>query len=120
MRENSTTASIIAVAGAGKKKFWNTCKSLTTKNQFAILYLYKNGKQKKSDNSKSQIELVNDIKSILNKDYYLYTSTVSSESNKYVLVDNLKENSIGTFNVKTKKYTEMVVFYEQIVNIEAF
>ena len=44
MRENSTTASIIAVAGAGKKKFWKTCKSLTTKNQFAILYLYKNGK----------------------------------------------------------------------------
>ena len=39
MRENSTTASIIAVAGAGKKKFWKTCKSLTTKNQFAILYL---------------------------------------------------------------------------------
>ena len=44
--ENSTTASIIAVAGAGKKKYWKTCKSLTTKNQFAILYLYKNGKQK--------------------------------------------------------------------------
>ena len=44
---------------------------------------------------------------INNKDYYLYTSTVSNEGNKYVLVDNLKENSIGTFNIKTKKYTEI-------------
>ena len=77
-------------------------------NNSKVTYvLYKNGKQKKSENSKSQIELVNDIKSILNKDYYLYTSTVSNEGNKYVLVDNLKENSIGTFNIKTKKYTEI-------------
>lgn len=77
-------------------------------NNSKVTYvLYKNGKQKKSENSKSQIELVNDIKSILNKDYYLYTSTVLNEGNKYVLVDNLKENSIGTFNIKTKKYTEI-------------
>lgn len=77
-------------------------------NNSKVTYvLYKNGKQKKSENSKSQIELVNDIKSILNKDYYLYTSTVSNEGNKYVLVDNLKEKSIGTFNIKTKKYTEI-------------
>ena len=86
-------------------------------NNSKVTYiLYKNGKQKKSDNSKSQIEIVNDIKSILNKDYYLYTSTVSSESNKYVLVDNLKENSIGTFNVKTKKYTE-IYKYSKTENI---
>lgn len=76
-------------------------------NSKVTCVLYKNGKQKKSENSKSQIELVNDIKSILNKDYYLYTSTVLNEGNKYVLVDNLKENSIGTFNIKTKKYTEI-------------
>ena len=86
-------------------------------NNSKVTYvLYKNGKQKKSENSKSQIELVNDIKSILNKDYYLYTSTVSNEGNKYVLVDNLKENSIGTFNIKTKKYTE-IYKYSKTENI---
>ena len=86
-------------------------------NNSKVTYiLYKNGKQKKSDNSKSQIEIVNDIKSILNKDYYLYTSTVLNEGNKYVLVDNLKENSIGTFNIKTKKYTE-IYKYSKTENI---
>lgn len=86
-------------------------------NNSKVTYvLYKNGKQKKSENSKSQIELVNDIKSIFNKDYYLYTSTVSNEGNKYVLVDNLKENSIGTFNIKTKKYTE-IYKYSKTENI---
>lgn len=86
-------------------------------NNSKVTYvLYKNGKQKKSENSKSQIELVNDIKSILNKDYYLYTSTVSNEGNKYVLVDNLKENSIGIFNIKTKKYTE-IYKYSKTENI---
>lgn len=86
-------------------------------NNSKVTYvLYKNGKQKKSENNKSQIELVNDIKSILNKDYYLYKSTVSNEGNKYVLVDNLKENSIGTFNIKTKKYTE-IYKYSKTENI---
>lgn len=92
--------------------------SITKKvNNSKVTYiLYKNGKQKKLYNNKSQIELVNDIKSILNKDYYLYKSTVLSESDKYVLVDNLKENSIGTFNVKTKKYTE-IYKYSKTENI---
>lgn len=77
-------------------------------NNSKVTYiLYKNGKQKKSENNKSQIELVNDLKKELGKDYYLYTSTVLNENNKYVLVDNLKEKSIGAYNVKTNKYTEI-------------
>ena len=113
------SSKIIGESFSSYKESDNEDEFLITKkvNNSKVTYiLYKNGKQKKSDNSKSQIELVNDIKSILNKDYYLYTSTVSSESNKYVLVDNLKENSIGTFNVKTKKYTE-IYKYSKTENI---
>ena len=113
------SSKIIGESFSSYKESDNEDEFLITKkvnNSKATYILYKNGKQKKSDNSKSQIELVNDIKSILNKDYYLYTSTVSSESNKYVLVDNLKENSIGTFNLKTKKYTE-IYKYSKTENI---
>ena len=113
------SSKIIGESFSSYKESDNEDEFLITKkvNNSKVTYvLYKNGKQKKSENSKSQIELVNDIKSILNKDYYLYTSTVSSESNKYVLVDNLKENSIGTFNVKTKKYTE-IYKYSKTENI---
>ena len=113
------SSKIIGESFSSYKESDNEDEFLITKkvNNSKVTYiLYKNGKQKKSDNSKSQIEIVNDIKSILNKDYYLYTSTVSSESNKYVLVDNLKENSIGTFNVKTKKYTE-IYKYSKTENI---
>lgn len=113
------SSKIIGESFSSYKESDNEDEFLITKkvNNSKVTYiLYKNGKQKKSDNSKSQIELVNDIKSILNKDYYLYTSTVLNESNKYVLVDNLKENSIGTFNVKTKKYTE-IYKYSKTENI---
>ena len=104
------SSKIIGESFSSYKESDNENEFLITKkvNNSKVTYiLEKNGKQKKSDNSKSQIELVNDIKSILNKDYYLYTSSVLNENNNYVLVDNLKQNSIGTFNIKTKKYTEI-------------
>lgn len=113
------SSKIVGESFSNYKESENEAEYLITRkvNNSKVTYvLYKNGKQKKSDNSKSQIELVNDIKSILNKDYYLYTSTVSNEGNKYVLVDNLKENSIGTFNIKTKKYTE-IYKYSKTENI---
>ena len=113
------SSKIVGESFSNYKESENEAEYLITRkvNNSKVTYvLYKNGKQKKSDNSKSQIELVNDIKSILNKDYYLYTSTVSNEGNKYVLVDNLKENSIGTFNIKTKKYIE-IYKYSKTENI---
>lgn len=113
------SSKIIGESFSSYKESDNESEFLITRkvNNSKVTYiLYKNGKQKKSENSKSQIELVNDIKSILNNDYYLYTSTVLKESNKYVLVDNLKENSIGTFNIKTKKYTE-IYKYSKTENI---
>lgn len=104
------SSKIIGESFSSYKESENEDEFLITKkvNNSKVTYiLYKNGKQKKSGNNKSQIELVNDLKKELGKNYYLYTSTVSNENNRYALVDNLKEKSIGTYDVKTKKYTEI-------------
>lgn len=87
--------------------------------------LYKNGKQKKQEDGKSQTTLVNNIKSNLDSKYYLYTSTVISQNQKYVLVDNLSDKSIGTYNLKTKEYKEMYKyskednFYSSVIKINS-
>ena len=89
-------------------------KKQTNKN---VKYLLtKKGKQIKLNDNKEQIDLVNEIKSNLKDKYYLYTSSVIDDDQKYVFVDNLKNNSFGIYELKTKKYSE-IYKYSKTENI---
>ena len=89
-------------------------KKQTNKN---VKYLLtKKGKQIKLNDNKEQIDLVNEIKSNLKDKYYLYTSSVIDDDQKYVFVDNLKNNSFGIYELKTKKYSE-IYKYSKTKNI---
>ena len=80
------------------------------------LIITKKGKQIKLNDNKEQIDLVNEIKSNLKDKYYLYTSSVIDDDQKYVFVDNLKNNSFGIYELRTKKYSE-IYKYSKTENI---
>ncbi len=87
------------------------------KNKNVKYILDEKGKQKKQNNSKLQVQIVKDIKSKLDKDFYLYTESVIDENQKYVIVDNKKENSIGAYNINTKKFYEIYSYSSKYSNV---
>ena len=74
--------------------------------------LDRNGKQK-ALSTESTKELIDSIKDNLNDDLYLYTDSVKINSQKVVIVNNKKNNSVGTYNIKTKKYNKILDFSEE-------
>ena len=74
--------------------------------------LDRNGKQK-ALSTESTKELIDSIKDNLNDDLSLYTDSVKADNQKVVIVNNKKDNSVGTYNIKTKKYSKLLDFSEE-------
>lgn len=66
------------------------------------------GKQEKIKENISTSQIIKNFKSKIDSNkYYLYTSSVISDSQKNVLVDDLDGKSFGILNVSTKNYTKI-------------
>lgn len=63
--------------------------------------------------TESTKDFIDSIKGNLTDDYYLYTDSVKMNNQKVVLVNNKKKNSVGTYDVKTKKYNKILDFTEE-------
>ncbi len=59
------------------------------------------------DEEESQAKLYKKFKKTISKDYYIYTSALSSAYQPKLLVDNKKENSFGLYDIKTKEYKKL-------------
>ncbi|MBR4830951.1 MAG: hypothetical protein IKZ96_04275 [Bacilli bacterium] len=69
--------------------------------------LNKDGKRTELYNDDSN-EYVESIKKKVNTDNYsIYNGSVKLDSQKYILVNNKKNNNAGIYNVSTKKYTKL-------------
>ncbi|MBQ3475051.1 MAG: hypothetical protein IJH20_02645 [Bacilli bacterium] len=65
------------------------------------------GEQKLIGNETTQSEMVAKLKETVSKEYSIYSSSVYDKDQKYILVDNLQENSFGVYEIASKKYTKL-------------
>lgn len=71
------------------------------------------GDQELVGNEVTQSEIVSELKkSIDQSKYSIYSTSVYDKDQKYVLVDDLNENSFGVYEIKSKKYTKLYSYKE--------
>lgn len=77
-----------------------------------VLDIDKKGEQKESE-EESQVKIVKKIKPNLDEKYRLYQKALYSNLQDKVLVDNLEDNSFGTFDLKEKKYKKLYDYAQE-------
>lgn len=88
---------------------------IITKNENGTSKRYildKNGKQTLMSNESIK-EFVDSIKSSIGDEYSIYSDSVKLNSQKYVLVNSKKDNSLGIYSVKDKKYNKILSFEKE-------
>lgn len=65
----------------------------------------------------TQSEIVSNLKKDIDSNTYnIYTTSVYDKDQKYILTDNLVENSFGVYEISTKKYTKLFSYKEGASN----
>ncbi|MBR2997641.1 MAG: hypothetical protein IKF37_01010 [Bacilli bacterium] len=64
--------------------------------------------------SENNLELVGLIRNQIDtKEYGVYSDSIRYESQKYILVNKLKDNSLGVYNISSKKYTKILDYAKE-------
>ena len=79
--------------------------------------LNNDGKQEKIEENSSSSEIVSKIKSNLDLNkYYLYSISVYSDNQQYVLVDNKESKEFGILDIKNNKFTKIYSYNANSTN----
>lgn len=77
-------------------------------NQKQVSLINVEGKETNKKSSKFLFEIVKEIKNNIDKNTYnLYEESVIDENTTKVLVDNIRDNSFGVYDIKEKNYDKM-------------
>ncbi|MBR2712271.1 MAG: hypothetical protein IKE73_01030 [Bacilli bacterium] len=100
----------------------NEDKSLTISkkenNQIVQYKLNKNGKEEKIGVTKTQSQIVSELRSQIDeKKYSIYTASLTSEKQKYVFTDDLEGKSFGVYNIKKKEYNKIFDYDKEATNV---
>ncbi|MBP3635346.1 MAG: hypothetical protein J6J17_02650 [Bacilli bacterium] len=97
----------------------NEC--IITKSENNSLNQYKldsKGHQISLGSNFNQLSEINSIKDKLDHNsYHLYSESIFESNQKNILVDNLKNKSIGIYNIDTKKYELLYSYKKDVENI---
>lgn len=88
-------------------------------NNSVVKYLLDaNGKQKELGDSKTQSEIANDLRKIVDaKKYTIYLTSIYDKDQKFVFVDDIVNKAFGLYNIKSKKFTKLFAYKKGVSNL---